>query len=64
LAYACLRYFNAAGYDIKGRINGLEQNPAKLYSSASLAKELLGWQAKYSDMETLIKTSWDVYKEL
>jgi len=28
--YAALRYFNAAGYDIKGRINGLEQNPANL----------------------------------
>ncbi|AEF80094.1 UDP-glucose 4-epimerase GalE [Leadbettera azotonutricia] len=27
---ACLRYFNAAGYDVKGRINGLEQNPANL----------------------------------
>jgi UDP-glucose 4-epimerase len=28
--YAALRYFNAAGYDIKSRINGLEQNPANL----------------------------------
>lgn len=36
-------------------------DPAKLYSSAELAKELLGWTAKYSDMETLIKTSWTVY---
>ncbi|MEX0681111.1 MAG: UDP-glucose 4-epimerase GalE [Balneolales bacterium] len=30
LRYATLRYFNAAGYDIKGRINGKEQNPANL----------------------------------
>ncbi|MDR0303024.1 MAG: UDP-glucose 4-epimerase GalE [Treponema sp.] len=159
--YACLRYFNAAGYDIKGRIKGLEQNPAnlipiimetacgirkemqvfgndydtpdgtcirgyvhasdlaaghslaldyiskeqksltvnlgsekgfsvtevietarkvtgkpipakiagrragdpaKLYDSSTLAFETLGWKARYSDMETLIKTSWDVYK--
>jgi UDP-glucose 4-epimerase len=37
-------------------------DPAKLTSSAALARDLLGWQAKYSDMETLIKTSWDVYK--
>ena len=157
---ACLRYFNAAGYDVKGRIKGLEQNPsnllpiimeaacgmrkelqifgddydtpdgtcirdyihvsdlaaghasaldyiikndkslivnlgsetgssvtevietarrvtgkpipakiverragdpAKLTASSSLARELLGWQAKYSDMETLIKTSWEAY---
>jgi UDP-glucose 4-epimerase len=27
---ACLRYFNAAGYDVKGRIKGKEQNPANL----------------------------------
>lgn len=30
IKYAALRYFNAAGYDIKGRIKGLEQNPANL----------------------------------
>ncbi|MCL2442790.1 MAG: UDP-glucose 4-epimerase GalE [Treponema sp.] len=160
IRYASLRYFNAAGYDIKGRIKGLEQNPAnllpiimetaigtrkemqvygknydtpdgtcirdyvhvndlaighakaldyiiknnksliinlgseqgysvtevletarkitgkpipskvagrrsgdpaKLTASCSLAFELLGWKAKYSDLETLIKTSWAVY---
>jgi UDP-glucose 4-epimerase len=161
IKYACLRYFNAAGYDVKGRIKGLEQNPANLIpiimevasgqrkelqiygdnyvtpdgtcvrdyihvndlaaahaqaldyiskksgsiivnlgsetgnsvkdvvkvarnvtgkpipakiaarregdpailtASSSLAKELLKWKAKYSDMETLIKTSWKVYE--
>jgi UDP-glucose 4-epimerase len=30
IRYSSLRYFNAAGYDIKGRIKGLEQNPANL----------------------------------
>ncbi|MDG5767154.1 UDP-glucose 4-epimerase GalE [Balneolales bacterium ANBcel1] len=30
LRYAALRYFNAAGYDVKGRIHGKEQNPANL----------------------------------
>ena len=161
MRYAGLRYFNAAGYDIKGRIKGLEQNPAnlipvimetacgirdqlmifgndydtpdgtcirdyihvsdlaaahtmaldyiikenkslvvnlgsetgasvkevletarkitgkpipakitdrrpgdpaKLTSSAGFARETLGWQAKHSDMETLISTSWEVYR--
>jgi UDP-glucose 4-epimerase len=160
IRYASLRYFNAAGYDIKGRIKGLEQNPAnlipvimetacgmrdelqvfgddydtpdgtcirdyihvsdlakahllsldyiskgkslivnlgsekgcsvkevletarkvtgkpipskiagrrsgdpaKLIASSALAKELLGWQTRYSDMETLIKTTWSVYE--
>jgi UDP-glucose 4-epimerase len=27
---ACLRYFNAAGYDVKGRVRGLENSPANL----------------------------------
>jgi len=30
LRSACLRYFNAAGYDPAGRISGLERNPANL----------------------------------
>ncbi|AHC13666.1 UDP-glucose 4-epimerase GalE [Salinispira pacifica] len=30
IRFAALRYFNAAGYDAKGRITGLEQNPANL----------------------------------
>lgn len=30
LRYAALRYFNAAGYDTKARITGLEKNPANL----------------------------------
>jgi len=38
-------------------------DPAKLTASSALARELLGWTAKYSDMETLIRTSWEVYKE-
>jgi UDP-glucose 4-epimerase len=161
LRVACLRYFNAAGYDVKGRIHGLEQNPAnlipvvmevaagtrkelqvfgndyetpdgtcirdyvhvsdlaaghvaaldyigknnksltvnlgsengfsvlemleaarritgkpipsrivgrragdpaKLTASSKLAHELLGWTSHHSDAETLIKTTWGVYK--
>jgi UDP-glucose 4-epimerase len=30
LRYAALRYFNAAGYDTRGRVLGLEKNPANL----------------------------------
>jgi UDP-glucose 4-epimerase len=30
IRYAALRYFNAAGYDIKGRICGIEKNPQNL----------------------------------
>jgi UDP-glucose 4-epimerase len=30
IRYAALRYFNAAGYDVTGRVGGLEKNPANL----------------------------------
>jgi len=30
IRFAALRYFNATGYDVKGRIAGLEQNPQNL----------------------------------
>lgn len=30
LKYAALRYFNAAGYDVRGKIHGLEKNPQNL----------------------------------
>jgi UDP-glucose 4-epimerase len=161
IRFASLRYFNAAGYDVKGRISGLEQNPAnlipvimeaacgirgevrifgndydtpdgtcirdyihvsdlarghaaaldyitrsgksiivnlgsetgssvleiveaarrisgkaipavvterrpgdpaKLTASARLARELLNWKAQYSDLNTLIKTTWEAYR--
>lgn len=30
IKFAALRYFNAAGYDLQGRVKGLERNPANL----------------------------------
>ncbi|WP_304222274.1 UDP-glucose 4-epimerase GalE [Gracilinema caldarium] len=38
-------------------------DPAKLTASAQLAKELLGWTARYSDVDTLVRTSWEVYRK-
>jgi UDP-glucose 4-epimerase len=53
------------GMPIPAKIAGRRAgDPAKLTASCSLANELLGWKAKYSDLETLIKTSWNVYKSL
>ena len=37
-------------------------DPACLYATSKRAKELLGWEPKYSDVETLVKTTWEVYK--
>jgi UDP-glucose 4-epimerase len=36
-------------------------DPAKLTASSKLAHEALGWKAQYSDIDTLIKTTWKVY---
>ena len=37
-------------------------DPASLYATSKLAKELLGWEPKFSDVNTLVKTTWEVYK--
>lgn len=39
-----------------------EGDPASLYTTSKLAKELLDWEPIYSDVETLVKTTWEVYK--
>jgi len=38
-------------------------DPAKLVASSAAAKKLLGWEAKYSDAETIIATSWRAYAQ-
>ena len=45
---------------IAGRRAG---DPAKLTASSALAFDMLGWKAKHSDIETLIKTNWKVYSK-
>lgn len=37
-------------------------DPAKLTASSAAAKSLLGWSARYSDVETLVRTSWHAYR--
>ncbi|MCL2319019.1 MAG: UDP-glucose 4-epimerase GalE [Treponema sp.] len=46
LRFAALRYFNATGYDVKGRISGLERNPQNLIPRVMEAA--VGMQAKLS----------------
>lgn len=38
-------------------------DPAKLTASSAKARELLGWKAEYSDVESLVSSSWTVYKK-
>ncbi len=44
LKYAALRYFNATGYDLKGRVKGKEKNPANL--SPVVMETLMGLRDK------------------
>ena len=54
---------NVTGADIPAKIAGRRAgDPAKLTASARLAKETLGWEAKYSDVKTLISSTWEAYK--
>lgn len=37
-------------------------DPAKLIASSARAREVLGWTPRYSDAESLLRTSWAVYQ--
>lgn len=51
------------GVDIKAVMSPRRAgDPAKLVATSSKAKEILGWQAKYSDLDTIISSTWNVYK--
>jgi UDP-glucose 4-epimerase len=38
-------------------------DPAELFANSDMALELIGWQARYSDLETIFKTMTKVYLE-
>ncbi|MCQ2611346.1 MAG: UDP-glucose 4-epimerase GalE [Treponema sp.] len=38
-------------------------DPAKLVASSKFAEEKLGWKAQYSDVETLIGSTWNAYQK-
>jgi UDP-glucose 4-epimerase len=38
-------------------------DPAELVASYAKAKELLGWEPKYSDVDTLITSTWKMYEQ-
>lgn len=39
-------------------------DPPKLVASSQKAKELLGWSAEHSDLNTLIATTWEIYRPM
>ena len=38
-------------------------DPEKIFAKSINAKKLLNWEAKFSDIETIIKSMWKVYKD-
>ena len=46
-------------FDIVDRRPG---DPAKLYASTNQAFKALNWEAEYSDLKTLLETTWKVYQ--
>jgi UDP-glucose 4-epimerase len=46
-------------YEIVGRRDG---DPDNVVASYKKAKEILGWEARNSDLETILRTMWDIYK--
>ena len=49
---------NSIKYNIVDRRPG---DPAELIAASKAAGELLGWEAKYSDLNTILKSMWNVY---
>ncbi len=47
-------------YQITDRREG---DPAEIYAKSGSAKEILGWQSEFSDLETLISSTWEVYRK-
>ena len=51
-----------SGKQISSKVVGRRAgDPATLYASSEKAHKILDWKAKYSDVETIVKTTWDVY---
>ena len=47
-------------YEIVNRRKG---DISTLIADSSLANELLGWEARFSDLKTIIKSTWSAYEE-
>jgi UDP-glucose 4-epimerase len=51
------------GQSIEARIVGRRPgDPANLVASSGKANQLFSWKARYSDVKTLVSSTWEVYK--
>ena len=52
------------GKEIKAEYVGRRAgDPAQLTASSKLARDTLGWEPKYSDVNTLIESTWNAYQK-
>lgn len=52
------------GKEIKAEYVGRRAgDPAQLTASSELARKVLGWEPKYSDVDSLIGSTWEAYKK-
>jgi UDP-glucose 4-epimerase len=52
-----------SGKPIPSKIEGRRPgDPGTVAASAKLARELLGWKTEHSDVDTMIRSTWEVYK--
>ncbi len=53
------------GKDIKYSIvDRRAGDPEKLIASSALAKKTINWEAKYSDLETILSSMWKLYSKI
>ncbi|MBQ9239377.1 MAG: UDP-glucose 4-epimerase GalE [Treponema sp.] len=38
-------------------------DPACLYATSAYARKILGWEPRHSDVDTLVRSTWDVYRK-
>ena len=38
-------------------------DPAALYATSDYARQTIAWSPKYSDLDTIISSTWEVYKK-
>jgi UDP-glucose 4-epimerase len=51
------------GREIPSRIAGRRAgDPAELYATSARARAELKWEARFSDVDTLVRSSWDAYR--
>jgi UDP-glucose 4-epimerase len=51
------------GREIEARIEPARPgDPSRLVADASKAREVLGWQTQYPDLETIVRTAWDWHR--